>query len=256
MAQITLQKDIIYGPVFSRRLGRSFGINLLPRRYKACSFDCIYCQYGSTHQVTLSPNIDDLPTEEQVLADVEKALMKPRSLDYLTFSGNGEPTIHPQFPSIVKGVKEIRDRLRPNAKLALLSNSSMVMDPQVFKSLQLIDAVMMKLDAGNEQIFQSINRPIEGIHLSTIIEGLKNINGLIIQSIFIDGSVSNVTGENFESWVDTIVDIDPEEIHLYSTERPTAEEDIIRVDGRKLKRIESKLVQQYGLNARAFWTDL
>ena len=95
MAHLSLQNRIVYGPVFSRRLGRSFGINLLPRNQKSCSFDCVYCQYGATQYPTLTPKIEDIPAIDEVLEAVEKALRKPRSMDYLTFSGNGEPTLHP-----------------------------------------------------------------------------------------------------------------------------------------------------------------
>ena len=255
MTQISLQTEIVYGPVFSRRLGRSFGINLLPKKYKSCSFDCIYCQYGPTIDKTLLPEKDNLPSVEQVLDAVEKALQKPRSLDYLTFSGNGEPTIHPDFIEIVQGVKDIRDRLRPNLKLALLSNASLVMDPSIVDSIALLDVPMMKLDAGDEDTFYPVNRPVETIKLQDIIDGLKEIEALIIQSALIGGEVSNVRGESFQTWIDALLEINPREVHIYSSERPTAEENVVKVDGEKLQRIESEMIDYYGLNTRAFWFD-
>lgn len=255
MAQIPLQNDIIYGPVFSRRLGRSLGINLLPTTYKSCSFDCIYCQYDQTFDLTLSPKGADLPTTTQVLDSVEKALKKPRSLDYLTFSGNGEPSIHPDFPSIVRGVKDIRDHLRPNAKLAILSNSSSVMNPQVLSTLRLFDAPMMKLDAGDEDTFRAINQPVESIHLEEIINGLKNIPNLIIQSALIDGDISNVKGKAYKSWVAVLREIMPIKVHIYSTERPTSDDRVICVSPKKLEKIREELNSQFGLDVDVFWSD-
>lgn len=255
LAQIPLQNDIIYGPVFSRRLGRSLGINLLPTTYKSCSFDCIYCQYGSTFDITLSPKIGDLPTTTQVLDSVEKALKKPRTLDTLTFSGNGEPSIHPDFPLIVRCIKDIRDHLKPNAKLAILSNSSSVMNPQVLSTLRLFDAPMMKLDAGDEDTFRAINKPVESIHLEEIINGLKSIPNLIIQSALIDGDISNVKGEAYKSWVAILREIMPTKVHIYSAERPTADDRVICVSPKKLVKIKEELNNQFGLDVEVFWSD-
>jgi len=255
MAQISLQSDIVYGPVLSRRLGRSFGINLLPQNHKSCSFDCVYCQYGRTNNKALSPDKQELPTVEQVLEAVERALRKLRSLDCLTFSGNGEPTIHPNFSEIVQGVKAIRDHIRPNIKLALLSNASTVMKPRVFQSLELIDFPIMKLDAGEELTFTALNRPIDTIKLQDIIKGLKKIDGLIIQSVLVDGQIYNVRGAPYHSWIDKLLEIQPTQIQIYSTERPTAKKSVVRVSSRKLQLIESSLINQYDLNVRAFWFD-
>lgn len=252
MAQISLQNKIVYGPVFSRRLGRSFGINLLPINYKLCSFNCVYCQYGSTERMALAHKENNLPEVEVVLESVEKALKKPRSMDVLTFAGNGEPTLHPNFLEIVQGVKNIRDHLKPELNLALLSNSSRVMDPNVQKAIDIIEMPMMKLDAGDQRTFDAINRPVEGLNLSDIIKVLKSIRGLIIQSMLIDGPNSNISGEAFQSWLNAVLDIDPKEIHIYSTDRPTAEESVIKVDPGKLKQIENDLIKHYGLNVHAF----
>jgi len=164
MPSIPLQKDIIYGPVLSRRLGRSLGINLLPTDRKVCSFDCVYCQYGRTTEPTFSPGVDDLPTFSDVVAAVEKALKKPHTIDTLTFSGNGEPTLHPQFPEIVRSIKRLRDDFRPEVKLAVLSNSSRVMDSAIVDALSLLDAPMMKLDAGDEITLREINQPVARLH--------------------------------------------------------------------------------------------
>jgi wyosine [tRNA(Phe)-imidazoG37] synthetase (radical SAM superfamily) len=255
MSGISLQPKIIYGPIFSRRLGRSLGINLLPVKIKTCSFDCLYCQYNQTTDWTLSPDRDTLPAPDEVFEAVEKALKKPRSMDFLTFSGNGEPTIHPDFPEIVKGVRRLLDQYRPDAKLALLSNSTMVSSPVIQEVLRLIDAPMMKLDAGDEATFQAINRPVEGLHLEGIIEGLRQIPHLMIQSVLVDGEVSNVRGDAYQAWKATLVDLQPQTIHIYSTERPTMSGEVVRVGPERLLEIEEELTGKLKLNAQAFWRE-
>ncbi|MDT8382572.1 MAG: hypothetical protein RQ728_10020 [Brevefilum sp.] len=203
--------------------------------------------------MSLSPGIKDLPTISQVTSAVEKALKKPRSLDFLTFSGNGEPSIHPDFPAIVCSVKEIVSRLRPNAKLALLSNSSRVMVPEILSAICLFDAPMMKLDAGDEDTFFALNQPAENIRFADIIDGLKEIPNLIIQSIMIDGAISNIRGAAHRAWIDTLLEIKPREVHIYSSERPTADETVVCVSPAKLKVIEEDLNSRFGLNVTAYW---
>jgi wyosine [tRNA(Phe)-imidazoG37] synthetase (radical SAM superfamily) len=196
-----------------------------------------------------------LPTPTDVFAAVEAALKKPRTIDYLTFSGNGEPTIHPDFPEIVRGVKEIKGRLRPEAKLAILSNSSRVYDPEIAAALRLIDAPMMKLDAGDEATFRAINRPTGGLTLAMIREGLGRLPTLMIQSALIDGEVSNVRGEAFDAWVAALAELRPQKVHIYSAERPTAESDIKCVPPARLERIAEMMREEIGLDAQAFWRE-
>lgn len=255
MSGIPLQPGIIYGPILSRRLGRSLGINLLPANRKVCSFDCIYCQYGETRDWQLLPDRAALPTSDAVFEAVERALRKPRSMDFLTFSGNGEPTLHPDFLEIVRGVRDLLKRYRPEAKLALLSNSSKVGDPVVRDTIQLIDSPMMKLDAGDEATFQAINQPVGGLNLEQIVRGLKALPGLMIQSVLVDGKVSNVRGESYEAWREVLSDLRPRVVHIYSTERPTMRGDVVRVSPEKLSAIAEDLRTRSQLNVQAFWRD-
>ncbi len=255
MSGISLQSKIIYGPIFSRRLGRSLGINLSPSKMKTCSFDCVYCQYDKTTDWTLSPDRESLPTPDEVFSAVEKALQKPRSMDFLTFSGNGEPTIHPEFLEIVKGVRILLDQYRPDAKLALLSNSTMVSSPEVQEAIRLIDAPMMKLDAGDEVTFQAINQPVAGLHLEEIMVGLRELPQLMIQSVLIDGKVSNVRGEAYQAWKNALIALHPQTIHIYSTERPTMSGDVVRVSPKRLSEIAAELTEKLNLNAQAFWRE-
>ncbi len=253
MSGIALQPGIIYGPILSRRLGRSLGINLLPPNRKVCSFDCIYCQYSTTDDLVLHPTRSTLPKPPEVFAAVEAALKKPRSIDYLTISGNGEPTIHPDFPEIVRGVKAIKDRLRPEAKLAVLSNSSRVTDPEVAAALRLFDAPIMKLDAGDQETFSRINQPASGLQIDEIVAGLQRLPILFIQSVLINGEITNVRGEAFERWAERLATLHPRIVQIYSTERPTAQNEVICVSPEKLQSIATKLNNRYALNVHAYW---
>lgn len=253
MPGIPLQQEIVYGPILSRRLGRSFGINLMGNYQKVCSFDCVYCEYGQTGELTFSPNRDTLPSIADVLIAVEKALKKPRTIDYLTFSGNGEPTIHPDFPEIVYQVKSLVDRVRPDVKLAILSNASMVTNPDVISALERIDLPMLKLDVGTQQAFEAINRPVRGVCLDKIISGLGKIKNLVVQSVLIEGTYNNIHDSNYSDWVQVLSQLHPSAIHIYSTERPTAMNNIECVSPEILKSIENDLRLNYGLHCTAYW---
>ena len=253
MPGIILQPGITYGPVLSRRLGRSLGINLLPATHKLCSFDCAYCQYGRTLERTLDPERSELPTSFEVLIAVEKALTKSRTVETITFSGNGEPTLHPDFPEIVQGIKELRDRLRPSAKLALLSNASRISDPLIIKTMEFVDLPMLKLDAGDEKTFLLINKPVDLINFSSILLGMRQVRSLVIQSMLIDGEVANIYGDAYESWVAVIGEIRPERVHLYSADRPTASSEIMSVSPQMLIKIKDDLQTRFNLRVEAFW---
>jgi wyosine [tRNA(Phe)-imidazoG37] synthetase (radical SAM superfamily) len=253
MSGIPLQSEIIYGPIFSRRLGRSLGINLLPIDRKVCTFDCVYCQYGPGKVSDASVNGGEFPSVSDVLLKVEKALKKPRTIDYLTFSGNGEPTIHPDFPEIVEGVISLRERLRPDAKLAILSNSSRVDQPSIHAALERFDMPMMKLDAGDPHTFQAINRPAKSIDFWAIVAGLGSIPNLMVQSMLIDGKLSNVRGDAYHAWVDLLIELRPRETHIYSLDRPTACDDVELVTPQMIQRIAAELWEHHQLLVKAFF---
>lgn len=252
MSGIPLQAGVIYGPILSRRLGRSLGINLLPSSRKVCSFDCVYCQYGPAEVIDDTEQGEGFPQVSEVLLDIEKALKKPRTIDYLTFSGNGEPTLHPGFPEIVQGVLSLRNTLRPEVKLAILSNSSRVNNPDILSSLKLLDAPMMKLDAGDEKTFRAINRPARSINFREIVEGLKHIDHLMIQSLMLDGAVTNIRGDAYEAWVEVLAELNPKEVHIYSTDRPTAYKGVKAVKIETLEKIAADLQSRFNLVAKAF----
>jgi wyosine [tRNA(Phe)-imidazoG37] synthetase (radical SAM superfamily) len=190
---------------------------------------------------------------EEILEAVEEALKDHRDIDYITFSGNGEATLHPDFPAIVSGVRRLCQELRPEVKMTILSNSSTVHRSHVRESLALFDAPIMKLDAGDPTTLTRINHPASGVALDRIIEGLKEIPGLIIQSVLIDGKVTNIKGEAFQAWLSTLSEIRPARVQIYSTDRPVSEAGIERVPPSTLQRLAGEIEDRTGLQVSAYW---
>ena len=252
MPGIRLQPGIIYGPILSRRLGRSLGINLLPTDRKTCSFDCLYCQYGPAKVIDLAKTQIVFPSVNAILQAVKHALMKPRTIEMLTFSGNGEPTLHPDFVEIVHRVFTLRNELRPEAKLAIFSNASRVIDPNIISTLGMFDVPMMKLDAGDVTTFQRLNRPSEGIDFNSLVSSLRKLPNLMIQSLLLDGEISNVHGDAYTAWASLLAELKPKLIHIYSTSRPTAYTGVKSVNAHRLKAITDELEERYQLNVMAF----
>ncbi|MCD4738769.1 MAG: radical SAM protein [Anaerolineae bacterium] len=253
MKVLPLEKGIIYGPLFSRRLGRSLGINLLPTEYKTCSFDCHYCHYGYTTLKTLHPPREDFPTVTAVLTAIEQALRKEHALAYLTFSGNGEPTLHPDFPAIAAQVKELRDELAPHVKLALFSNATTLHRPEIIESLSLFDAPLLKLDAGDPQTLARIDAPVPEVTFAQIVTGLKQVSRLTIQSMLVAGALSNSDESSLNAWIATLSEIKPEQIQLYSTDYPVPDERLKRVLPYELERIAKQVEARTGIPTRAYY---
>ena len=217
---IPLQNNIIYGPVNSRRLGLSLGINVLPAKVKVCSFDCQYCQYGWTGGYDDSLTEKLLPSKDEILGALEVNLknkkVKPH---YITFSGNGEATLHPDFPALVEGVKLLRDKYSPGSKTAILSNSTMVHDPLIRQALSNLDMRIMKLDAGDEEVYQNYNRPVNKFKLDAIIGGLRRMEDVTIQTLFTSGPEGNYTKSNIRLWIEKLKEVKPVFVQLYTLDR-------------------------------------
>jgi wyosine [tRNA(Phe)-imidazoG37] synthetase (radical SAM superfamily) len=218
---IPLQPGIMYGPVRSRRLGRSLGINLLPTSYKVCTFNCLYCQYGWTRiHGRILKDRDQWPQIDEVSAALKKSLQEiSPAPDYITFSGNGEPTIYPNFPEVVDGVIKLRNDLAPWAKVAILSNSTMVTDENILAALSRLDVRIMKLDCGTSDCFKTYNRPVKGILFEDMVRGLTQLDDIIIQSLFSGGPKGNFNPENIDAWIERIREISPTNVQLYTLDR-------------------------------------
>jgi len=255
MAPLPLQRDVLYGPIKSKRLGLSLGINLLPTTQKVCPFDCVYCHYGRTGIKTISPSGIILPAADLVLKRLEEYLKSDNAFNYITFSGNGEPLLHPDFDYITLEVKRLRDRFRPKTLIALLTNSSIITQDQKIETLKLIDLPIFKLDCGDEETFQIINRPVPEIKLEDIIKGLMEIAReikLTIQTVFLDGKVKNYTGEIFNHWLSAIIGIKPSFIQIYSVDRPVAEGGIKMLDNRTLLSLAEEIERKTGVKTKAY----
>ena len=173
-----IREETVFGPIFSRRLGTSLGINLLPQKGKICNFDCIYCECGWNKD---GRNDTVLPTAAKVHADLQKMLEKLQrqgtSVDSITFSGDGEPTLNPEFPAIIDDTLALRNQLAPTAKVSVLSNATRVHIPDVFKALSKVDNPIMKIDAPTNELVARINHPAPGYDVARVVESLKQFKG-------------------------------------------------------------------------------
>jgi wyosine [tRNA(Phe)-imidazoG37] synthetase (radical SAM superfamily) len=251
---LNLKEGILYGPVQSRRYGPSLGINLMPNRSKLCSFNCVYCHFGLTRRCTREVGrfAAELPTADAVVKAVDTALQSSVPFNLVTFSGNGEPTLHPQFPEMVEAIVKLRNQRRPQVKVALLSNSTGLYLEAVRRVLPKLDLPVLKLDAGRESTFNAMNRPARDIEFSQIIENLKQCGNIIVQTVFVDGPVSNVVPGPLEAYFKQIAAIKPREVHLYSIDRPVPETHLLRVPPSQLQEIAADGTRITGVPMKAF----
>ncbi|MCX6249342.1 MAG: radical SAM protein [Bacteroidetes bacterium] len=251
--------DVIFGPVRSRRLGLSLGINLLPSHEKYCSFNCIYCECGWTPDILAYK--PDFPSREIVHQYLEERLIELSSEEYLpqaiTFAGNGEPTLHPQFPEIVGDTIILRDKYAPHARVSILSNASMIHHKTIFDALLRIDDNIQKLDAGFETTFLLINNPVVPVNYSGLTENLKKFNGhVIIQSLFLRGiykdqPVDNAKEDEVVQWLNKIDSIRPELVMIYPIARATPVHSIIKIPIFELEKIAER-VKQLGIDVKVY----
>lgn len=247
---LELQSKIIYGPIRSRRIGSSLGVNLLPPRVKVCSFDCLYCQYGWT-DFALMENAD-YPEPEEVGKALREALGKlPEPPRWITFSGNGEPTLHPEFGRIVDIVISVRDERATGTGTAILSNSTTVHRPEIREALSKLDIRIMKLDAGTQEMFSSYSRPAPGFTLEQVVDGLAALKDVTIQSLFTKGMSGNYTEESIAAWIDHLKRIEPVMVQIYSLDRGFPSREIERLTQEELEGIVRRL-EEVGIPAQAF----
>ena len=244
---IPLQTGIVYGPIESRRFGRSLGVNLLPTGKKLCNFDCTYCQYGAA--IPLEDSF--LPSCKEIEEALEEFSSDPGGhLDWIMISGNGEPTLHPDFPAIVDELKKWRDHRSVGVPIGVLSNSSTCHRPVIQDTLAKLDGRFMKLDAGNERIFWRMNKPDH--RWADIITGLFHLKKVVIQSLFVQGGVDNISPESLDDWMQTVAYIHPEKVQIYTLDRPPKDEGLESVSFEKLQEIRDRLVSERGISAEVF----
>jgi wyosine [tRNA(Phe)-imidazoG37] synthetase (radical SAM superfamily) len=201
----------------------------------------------------ISKFLGDLPAFDKVVAAVEQAVNSSVQFDFLTFSGNGEPTLYPRFAELVDEVVRIRNTYRPEVKVALLSNSSGLLYKQVRESVSRIDIPVFKLDAGTENKFKLINKPAMGVKFAELLDCLVSLEDIYIQTLFIQGTPSNVTEEDLASYFQQISRIQPKEAHIYSIDRPVPNESISLVSPDKLEEIARQGQQETGVRIKPFY---
>ena len=251
---IPLQDGVLYGPIHSRRLGESLGINLLPVSYKLCSFNCVYCQYGWTTNKNEEGEKSLSAAEWLAVArpEVERLKQKGLRVDCMTFAGNGEPTLHPELGAIVRGFVRLRDEYYPKATLGILSDSHCVYKPEVREALALLDHRYMKLDVGTPEMLEKVNKPMMKTDWEAMVEGLRLLKDTILQSLFVAGSLDSTAPEMIEAWIATVRRIAPMEVQVYTVSRGTADPGIRKVSQEKLKEIATLLTQRTGIPASVF----
>jgi wyosine [tRNA(Phe)-imidazoG37] synthetase (radical SAM superfamily) len=239
----------IFGPVHSRRLGISLGINLLPADGKVCSFDCIYCECGfnEDHRPSMP-----LPTREQVARRLEEKLRQMASdgqrPDVLTFAGNGEPTCHPHFAEIIDDTIRLRNQYCPDAKVSVLSNSTMIHRPEVHEALMRVDNNILKLDTVDPIYINKVDHPAGTYDVGSIIERMKTFNGhIIIQTIFMCGecngeSVDNTGDEYVTPWVEVVKAIRPQQVMVYTIDRETPTRGLQKASRERLDAIRDRVI--------------
>lgn len=214
--------DIVFGPIRSRRLGSSLGVNILPSKGKLCNFDCVYCECGWNRD-----GVSDrkFPT----LAEVEEALESKIStlaadgvqVDSITFSGNGEPTVNPDFPEIIDVVLRLRDRFYPSAKVSVLSNATMLDRNEVFEALRKVDNPILKIDAPNDALVTMINKPQGSYSLENVVARMAEFKGdFVLQTMFLRSPDFDL-GQTVEDWRNIVRRLKPRETMVYTIDRET-----------------------------------
>ena len=243
----------IFGPVHSRRLGVSLGINLLPADGKLCSFDCIYCECGfnADHRPKLP-----MPTREEVREALEAKLKDMQAdgpaPDVLTFAGNGEPTLHPHFPEIIADTLELRDKYFPQAKVSVLSNATMITKPEIRMALAKVDNNILKLDTIDMDYIYLTDRPVGKYSVEDIIGNMQTFEGnCIVQTMFMKGTyegkdVNNTTDDYVIPWLEQVKEIAPCQVMIYTIDRETPSHGLMKATHEDLDRI-GELVRKAGI---------
>ena len=252
-----LNPSPVFGPIHSRRLGISLGINLLPEDGKLCTFDCIYCECGFNNDFKQKTKI---PTKELVLSKLEEKLAELKaqnvSPDVFTFAGNGEPTSHPNFAEIIDGTIVLRDKYFPNAKISVLSNSTFIHKESVREALMKVDNNILKLDTIDSEYINVVDRPTGSYDVNAIIENMKRFEGhIIIQTMFLKGtwqgkSVANTDEKHVSDWLEAVKNIAPQEVMIYTIDRETPAKNLEKATHEELDAI-CKRVKDMGIACTA-----
>jgi wyosine [tRNA(Phe)-imidazoG37] synthetase (radical SAM superfamily) len=240
-----LFREIAYGPIHSRRLGVSLGMEIMPLEHKLCTFNCVYCECGWNTPVSHPV----LPTREEVKEALEAKLKAGLALDVITFSGNGEPTLHPDFLGIIEDTCALRDQYCPDAKVSVLSNSTQLGREDVVKALKRCDNRILKLDAGTDEMMRRIDLPVnKELTVERIMGWLAAFEGdFTLQTCFLRGEhdgkpIDNTTEEELQALYRAVERLRPKQIMIYVIDRKTPEERLEKISREEMERIAAPLI--------------
>ena len=249
-----LYEDIIFGPVRSRRLGISLGVNLLPISSKLCSFDCIYCECGWNGD-HIGPRRFNSPAdvEEQLRATLQRMAAEDALPDVITFAGNGEPTMHPEFEKIIDSTISLRDEFCPLAKVSVLSNATQIHREDVRRALMRVDNNILKLDSAFDSTVELMNKPAGNYSVARTVELLKLFDGdFILQTMFLRGEyngqhIDNTTEQELAAWLEIVAELKPRQVMVYSLDRDTPCKTLEKVEREQLQAIAQR-VEKLGIS--------
>lgn len=239
--------DIVFGPIFSRRLGSSLGVNLLPSKGKLCNFDCVYCECGWNKDGRGDHRFPTLEEIEQALHEkISKAAAEGVDIDSITFSGNGEPTMHPDFPQVIDVTLRLRDEFFPNAKVSVLSNATMIGRKPVADALMKVDNPILKIDASSDELIQKINKPVGAYRLADVVEALKGFDGqFVLQTMFLRSpEFDTASPKALAAWMDIVRELKPREIMVYTIDRETPDKSLTKYTVEEMGEMVKPLIEE------------
>lgn len=242
-----LREETVFGPIKSRRLGSSLGINLLPVNGKLCNFDCIYCECGWNADGRADNRI---PTAAQVRSALEdklaECMLAGTPIDSITFSGDGEPTLNPDFPKIIEDTVALRDIYYPEAKVSVLSNATMIGRKEIVEALKKVDNPILKIDAPTTGLASRINRPYSGYSVDSVVKALKAFDGnFILQTMFLrSDDFDSSSPEVLDAWMDIVRELRPRQIMVYTIDRPTPQSNLQKFTAEQMRSLVQPLVQE------------
>lgn len=242
-----VREETVFGPIFSRRLGSSLGINLLPVYGKICTFDCIYCECGWNKDGRGDTRLPEASEVHEALETKLKQLATEGTpVDSITFSGDGESTIHPGFPQIIDDTLQLRDRYYPKAKVSVLSNATQVHRPEIFAALCKVDNPIMKIDAPTNALAEKINHPAPGYDVNRVVEALKQFKGdFVLQTMFLKSKdFDSSSPEVLNGWMDIVRLLKPREVMAYTIDRPTPEEGLQKFTVEEMSTFLKPLIEE------------
>jgi len=239
--------DIVFGPIFSRRLGSSLGVNLLPSKGKLCNFDCVYCECGWNKDGAGDRTFPSLTDIESALETKMSALAaEGGKVDSITFSGNGEPTMHPDFPEVIDITLRLRDRFFPDAKVSVLSNATLIGRKAVADALMRVDNPILKLDASTDELVRKINKPVGTYRVDEVVGNMKLFQGrFVLQTMFLKSPDFNTAeAEALVRWMDIVREVGPREIMVYTIDRETPDKSLEKYTVDEMRELVRPLIEE------------